>query len=64
MTITQINELVSEAIADLDELNWVPRDELASVRTKLEDVQEALDSVEEKYGDECIDEGELDEDEL
>lgn len=64
MTITEINELVSEAIVDLDELTWVPHDELASVRTRLEDVQEALDSVEEKYGDECIDEGELDEDEL
>lgn len=53
MTISEINEFISEAINGLDEIGWVPQEEVYSIRTQLENVQESLDNLSDTYGDEA-----------
>lgn len=64
MTISEINESITRAIEGLDEVTWIPQEEIYSLRTQLENVQESLDNLSDTYGDESdIEEGD-EEDEL
>lgn len=53
MTISEINESISKAIEGLDEVTWIPQEEIYSLRTQLENVQESLDNLSDTYGDEA-----------
>lgn len=53
MTISEINESISKAIEGLDEVTWIPQEEIYSLRTQLENVQESLDNLSDAYGDEA-----------
>lgn len=51
MSITKVNDKISEVISLLDEIEHIDYCELESVRTILEDAQEKLDKLSNKYGD-------------
>lgn len=51
MSITKVNDKISKVISLLDEIEHIDSCELESVRTILEDAQEKLDKLSNKYGD-------------
>jgi len=55
MSITVILDELDEVIEDLDALNHVPQERRDSIRTLIEDAQDALDKLSGEFGDENID---------
>lgn len=51
MSITEVNDKISEVISLLDEIEHIDSCELEPVRTILEDAQEKLDKLSNQYGD-------------
>lgn len=51
MSITEVNDKISEVISLLDEIEHIDSNELELVRTTLEDAQEKLDKLSNQYGD-------------
>jgi hypothetical protein len=65
MSITEVNDKISEVIGLLDEIEHIDSCELEPVRTILEDAQEKLDKLSNQYGDdEYGDDYDYDEDDI